>query len=82
MTPNQMREAVAAVYAGRKWKAKVAKMDDQQVFAVYQDFSRRGKFDKKAKQKAPVRPSRKDKHEERQFKQYTGIQLSLFDELN
>lgn len=81
MTENQMREAIAAMYSGRKWKTKVARMDEQQVFAVYQDFLRRGKFDKKPNQRPSVRPSRKEKHEERQFKQYTGIQLSFFDEL-
>lgn len=80
-TDAQMREAIAAVYSGRKWKLRVARMDETQVFAVYQDFLRKGKFDKKPNQSPSVRPSRKEKHEERQFKAYTGIQLSFFDEM-
>ena len=81
MTEAQMREAVASVYSGRKWKLKVARMDEYQLFAVYQSCLRRGKFDKQPNQSPSVRPSKKDKHEEKQFKQYSGIQLSLFDDL-
>lgn len=82
MTEAQMREKIASVYSGRKWKLKVARMDEYQVLAIYQDFSRRGMFNRKPAKSPSVRPSKKDKHEEKQFRQYSGIQLSLFDENN
>ena len=81
MTPEQMRAAIASVYSSKSWQTKVARMGDTQVFAIYQDFLRTGKFDRKPGKKAPLRPSKKEKHQERQFKAYSGIQLSLFDEV-
>ena len=35
MTPSQMRNYVLQAYPGPKWKAKVQKMSDQQIAAVY-----------------------------------------------
>jgi hypothetical protein len=70
MTDAQMRALVASLYSGRKWKDKVARMDSQQVFAIYQDALRRGRFDKKPAANPPA---------ERKFEPYSGVQLSLFD---
>ena len=87
MTVNQMREAIASVYSGRKWKVKVAHMDDGQVLAIYQDFMRKGKFDVERGHKAPVRPKKKEKYkntypERTPYETYSGKQISIFDEAN
>jgi len=38
MSTDQMRNAVATVYAGRKWALKVKVMSDHQVLAIYKRF--------------------------------------------
>lgn len=35
MTPEQKRAFVAEMYPSLRWKKKVAKMSDSQVFAIY-----------------------------------------------
>lgn len=40
-----MREKIADVYKGRTWKDKVAKMEDDQVTAIYLSFLEKGVFD-------------------------------------
>jgi hypothetical protein len=40
-----MREKIADVYNGRAWKDKVAKMEDDQVTAIYLSFLEKGVFD-------------------------------------
>ena len=86
VTINQMRAMISGVYNGKKWAAKVAHMPDGQVIAIYQDFLRTGKFEKKGKR--PLRPKKKEKHETVAKTDYVGYsngigsarQLSFFDE--
>lgn len=80
MTVNQMREAISKVYSGRKWKSKVARMDDGQVLAIYQDFMRKGLFDRKPNYKAPLRPKKEASKEIMHYEAYSGVQISM-DEL-
>lgn len=40
-----MREKIADVYGGKTWKDKVAKMEDDQVTAIYLSFLEKGVFD-------------------------------------
>lgn len=80
MTVNQMREAIAGVYRGQKWKTRVARMDDGQVIAVFSDFMARGHFDRPKNQKAPLRPKRVKPREGAHYEQYYGKQMSIFDE--
>ena len=44
MSVMQMREEIAKVYAGPKWKDTVSHMPDAQVIAVYYSFKQRGKL--------------------------------------
>ena len=44
MSVMQMREEIAKVYAGPKWKDRVSHMPDAQVIAVYYSFKQRGKL--------------------------------------
>jgi hypothetical protein len=46
MTTQEMRNAISDAYDGKRWKAKVACMYDDQVIAVYHSFLERGVFDK------------------------------------
>lgn len=43
MTPDQMRRAIRTVY-GMQWRAKVDKMSDAQVVAVYLKFKSQNKI--------------------------------------
>lgn len=81
MTINQMREAVAQAYSGRKWKTKVARMDDGQILAIYQDFQRKGKFDICHNQKPPLRPEKEKPREINHYEAYSGKQISIFDQM-
>ena len=74
MTPAQMRQAVYNAYDGKAWKAKVDKMSDIQVQAVYLSFSERGFFNRKKETKEPVKP----KTEIPTFEPFIGTQISLF----
>ena len=47
-----MREAISNVYSGEMWEKKVARMSDDQVFAIYNRFLNKGKFRKKSGQKS------------------------------
>lgn len=47
MSISQMREAIAKVYEGIRWKARVSKMAENQVIAIYRSFQKSGKFEKK-----------------------------------
>ena len=44
MSIDEMRDRIAKVYPGEKWKRKVANMYDDQVIAVYYKFAREGRF--------------------------------------
>lgn len=47
MSVDQMREAIAKVYDNPTWEYKVRRMADNQVIAIYKNFQRTGRFDKK-----------------------------------
>lgn len=51
MTIEEMRRDISAVYPGVGWKRKCLEMLDNQVIAIYRNFSRRGLFDLPPKQK-------------------------------
>lgn len=42
-----MREAVAGVYPGIGWKARVARMPTNQIIAIYNKFLMDGRFEKR-----------------------------------
>lgn len=44
MTIEQMRGILSRVYISQFWKAKVAKMSEKQVYAVYMRFLEEGKL--------------------------------------
>ena len=48
MTTEQMRTAIGEVYSSDSWNAKVKKMPDDQVVAIYYKFLAAGKFEKKS----------------------------------
>lgn len=43
MTTNPKREALKAAYSGPQWQARVAKMSDSQVIAIYLKLKEQGK---------------------------------------
>lgn len=43
-TESAERQAVAKAYSGPRWAAKVKKMSDQQVFAIYQSLKAQKKI--------------------------------------
>lgn len=47
MGVSEMRRAISRVYASKSWKEKVRDMPDYQVIAIYYDFSKRDKLNKK-----------------------------------
>jgi hypothetical protein len=49
---EQMRKDISNVYSGEMWKKKVARMPEDQVFAIYNRFLNQGKFRKKDGQKS------------------------------
>ena len=49
MLVSEMRAYISDVYEGVKWKAKVAKMSDNQVMAIYYNFIERVKRSERAK---------------------------------
>jgi hypothetical protein len=49
MSIDQMRKAIVEVYPGERWEAKVDKMSDGQIIAIYHKFLYDGKFDRKPK---------------------------------
>lgn len=44
MNVSEMRNRIAAVYDGPSWKAKVSRMPEDQVIAIYHSFLKKGKF--------------------------------------
>lgn len=46
-TIEYMRAKIAQCYDGIAWKDKCRRMRDNQVYAVYMNFQRTGKFDKR-----------------------------------
>lgn len=84
MTVDQMRDAIAEVYGGNKWKKKVSKMDDNQVIAVYYSFLNSGKFDEKPSKKQPKKRNanevvKENRRKENAYRAYVGRQLSIDD---
>lgn len=75
MTTLQMRNLIAGVYNSKSWKDKVAKMSDGQVFAIYNDFLAKGKFNK------PRSAARKPAVKETPKQCGYTTQLSFFDEI-
>lgn len=51
MTIEQMRGEIGLVYPGTAWAAKVSRMSDNQVYAVYQRMSVCGKLDEAKKER-------------------------------
>ena len=84
MTVEYMRDAIAGVYSGNKWKKKVAKMDDNQVIAVYHSFLNSGKFDEKSTKKQPKKRNanevnKENRRKENAYRAYVGKQLTIDD---
>ena len=52
MSIEQMRDKISKVYDSWRWRERVSRMPDAQVFAVYKNMENRGQFDKK-KSKEP-----------------------------
>ena len=46
MTVDQMREKITDAYSGLGWKDRVARMEDDQVIAIYHTCEERGVFEK------------------------------------
>lgn len=44
MDIREMRRRISEVYDGLGWKKKVANMPDMQVYAIYKEFEKSGKF--------------------------------------
>ena len=70
-----MKNAILNVYCTTSWKKKVEKMYDDQVVAIYHDFSNRGILDKVMRNERPMSA------DERKYKETTQ-QLTIFDFLN
>lgn len=49
MTIDQMRDEVIDAYPSSKWKARVDRMSDNQVIALYHSLLREGKLGKKTR---------------------------------
>lgn len=78
MTVEQMREAIAGVYKGWKWKDKVANMPEDQVMAIYFKFQSSGVLD--GTNVVDDHSSRKSNtKEETKFVKPYAEQLSIFD---
>ena len=69
MTIQQMKDAIVAVYDTTSWKKKVAHMYDDQVIAIYHDFSNRGKLNKVLRRERPGRYT--DNSTQEQYQQMT-----------
>ena len=50
MKIDQMRGDVSHAYPGEAWKARVSRMSDSQVIAVWHRFSETGKFDETSRE--------------------------------
>lgn len=50
MTIDQMRQWLYSAYPNATWRNKVDRMPDYQVIAVYNRFSREGRFEKKKRE--------------------------------
>lgn len=50
MEIGTMKSAIMSVYPGsRAWQERVIRMPDRQVIAIYNDFMKRGRFEKNNK---------------------------------
>lgn len=54
MKVEQMRNEIAKVYEGVKWKNKVKEMPDNQVIAVYHSFLKNDVFNLSQKERTPT----------------------------
>ena len=72
MTVQQMKDAISRVYNTASWRRKVANMYDDQVIAIYRDFSHRGVLDKVLRNERPQMFEKQKPKEEYQ-------QLTMFD---
>ena len=79
MTIQQMKDAIAAVYDTTSWKKKVENMYDDQVVAIYYNFSNRGILDKTLRKE---RPKHNTLITPTEAKQPEGQQVSIFDLIN
>lgn len=52
-----MREAIIGAYPGLRWRSRVNAMEDNQVIAIYNDFIRKGVFNKVRVPKKPSDPN-------------------------
>lgn len=57
MTVNQMRGEISLAYPGGAWAARVNRMSDNQVIAVYHRLSTTGKLEEAAKERKNKKPA-------------------------
>ena len=69
MTIQQMKDAILDVYDTKSWRKKVANMYDDQVIAIYYNFSQRGILNKVLRRERPDTSAAKEKSQ----------QLTIFD---
>ena len=80
MTVQQMKDAILKVYDTESWKKKVSNMYDDQVIAIYHNFSERGILNKVMRRERPEKV--------RTTKTFDGYvpqeveQLTIFDLIN
>ena len=72
MTIQQMKNAILNVYETTSWRKKVENMYDDQIVAIYHNFSERGILDK------VLRKERPKSDYERKYKE-NNQQLTIFD---
>lgn len=80
MTIQQMKDAIRKVYDTASWKRKVDNMYDDQVVAIYYNFSERGILDKVLRKERPVVADKIEPPKNEQKVKYQ--QLTLFDFIN
>ena len=73
MTIDQMRDEILEAYPGPRWREKVAKMDDDQVMALYFKFHANPPK-KKAEKKYEIKTGSIDE-------KAAAVQLSIYDML-
>ena len=78
MTIQQMKDAISSVYETKSWRRKVENMYDDQVIAIYHNFSERGILNKVLRKERPTIINRMETQEVKE----TYQQISMFDLLN
>lgn len=73
-----MKDAIIGVYETASWKKKVNNMYDDQVIAIYHNFSERGILNKVLRRERPTIINRMETQEVKE----TYQQLNMFDLLN